>query len=86
MSFYSMAIPGVTPFGSLIAGIAASCIGAPHTLMIGGAICVGGSALFASQLPALRKVIRPIYVQIGIIPEGAAGIGAASAMQQQTKE
>ncbi len=86
MSFYSMAIQGMAPFGSLIAGIAASRIGAPRTLMIGGAICVGGAALFASQLPTLRKVIRPIYVQIGIIPEVAAGIGAASALQQQTEE
>jgi MFS family permease len=86
MSFYSTAIQGVAPFGSLMAGIAASRIGAPHTLMTGGAICVGGAALFASQLPTLRKVIRPIYVQIGIIPEVAAGIDAASALQQQTEE
>jgi MFS family permease len=86
MSFYSMAIQGVAPFGSLIAGIAASRIGAPRTLMIGGVICVCGAALFASQLPTLRRLIRPIYVEMGVMPEVAAGIQAASALQQQVEE
>jgi MFS family permease len=86
MSFYSMAFQGVAPFGSLIAGAAASRIGAPHTLMIGGAICICGAALFALQLPALRKLVRPIYAHIGIIPEPATGIQAASAMQEPPED
>jgi MFS family permease len=86
MSFYSMAFQGVAPFGSLIAGAAASRIGAPHTLMIGGTICIAGAALFAAQLPALRRLIRPIYVQMGIIPEVAKGIQAASVLQQPTED
>jgi len=86
MSFYAMAFQGVAPFGSLIAGAAASRIGAPHTLMIGGAICMGGAALFAVQLPALRRLIHPIYVQIGIIPEVARGIQAASVLQEPPQD
>jgi MFS family permease len=86
MSFYSMAFQGVAPFGSLIAGAAASRIGAPLTLMIGGAICIAGAALFASQLPVLRRLVRPIYIQMGVIPEVATGIQAASALQQPTEE
>lgn len=86
MSFYSMAFQGVAPFGSLIAGGAASRIGAPLTLTIGGAICIGGAALFASQLPVLRGLVRPIYMKIGIIPEVATGIQAASSLQQQSEE
>ena len=81
MSFYSMAFQGVAPFGSLAAGIAASRIGAPSTLMIGGALCVGGAGLFALQLPTLRHFIRPIYVQMGIIPEVARGIQAATVLE-----
>lgn len=81
MSFYSMSFQGIAPFGSLIAGIVASRISAPYTLMIGGAICVCGAGLFAMQLPALRRLIRPIYVQIGIIPEIAKGVHTASVMQ-----
>jgi MFS family permease len=76
MSFYSMAFQGMAPFGSLIAGAAASRIGAPYTLMIGGGICILGAALFALQLPRLRQMVHPIYVRIGILPELAKGIQA----------
>jgi predicted MFS family arabinose efflux permease len=86
MSFYSMAFQGVAPFGSLIAGAVASRIGAPRTLAIGGAICVCGAGLFSMQLPNLRRLIRPIYVQIGIIPELAKGIHAASVLQDPPEE
>lgn len=86
MSFYSMAFQGVAPFGSLIAGAAASRIGAPLTLMVGGAICIVGAGLFASQLPVIRSLIRPIYVQMGVIPELAKGVQTASILQQPTEE
>jgi MFS family permease len=86
MSFYAMAFQGVAPFGSLIAGAAAARIGAPETLMIGGGICILGAGLFALQLPALRQLIRPIYVRIGIIPEIAAAINTASVLQQPPEE
>jgi MFS family permease len=86
MSFYAMSFQGVAPFGSLIAGAAASRIGAPLTLMVGGSLCICGAALFASQLPILRRLIRPIYVRIGIIPELAAGINTASVLQEPPQE
>jgi MFS family permease len=86
MSFYSIAFQGVAPFGSLIAGAAASRIGAPLTLMIGGAICIAGAGLFASQLPVLRRLIRPIYIRMGVIPEVATGIQAASLLQESTED
>ena len=81
MSFYTMAFIGVVPFGSLIAGFAASKIGAPYTVMAGGALCMLAAIWFARQLEAIRKVVRPIYVQLGILPEVAKGIQAASALQ-----
>jgi MFS family permease len=83
MSFYSIAFQGVAPFGSLTAGAIASRIGAPHTLTIGGAVCVCGAGWFAMQLPAIRKLVRPIYQQIGIIPEVATGIQAASVLREE---
>jgi len=86
MSFYAMSFQGVAPFGSLIAGAAASRIGAPHTLMIGGALCVVGAGLFAMQLPALRQLIRPIYIQIGILPELRTAINTASVLQEPPEE
>jgi MFS family permease len=86
MSFYAMAFQGVAPFGSLIAGAAAARIGAPETLMIGGGICIVGAGVFAMQLPAIRRLVRPIYTQIGIIPEVASAINTASVLQQPPEE
>jgi MFS family permease len=69
MSFYTMAFMGMVPFGSLLAGSLADIIGAPNTVMIGGIACIVGSVMFAKRLPSLRRVVRPIYVQKGIISE-----------------
>jgi MFS family permease len=74
MSFYTMAFMGTAPFGSLLAGVVAERIGAPHTLLFGGIGCILGALWFARSLPALRRDVRPIYVKIGILPEMAAGI------------
>jgi MFS family permease len=69
MSFYSMAFMGMVPFGSLLAGTLASRIGAPRTVMLGGAACLLAAAGFARALPGLRAQVRPIYVRLGIVPE-----------------
>jgi MFS family permease len=74
MSFYMMAFLGTAPFGSLMAGWLSSRIGAPHTLLIGGACCLVGAAGFARALPSIRTAIRPIYRQLGILPEVASGL------------
>lgn len=81
MAFYTLSVLGITPIGSLLAGTLASKIGAPATLILGGSVVACASAVFSFQLPALRQVVRPIYAQLGIIPEVAAGIQSASAMQ-----
>ena len=68
MSFYAMAFVGMAPFGSLLAGVLAHAIGAPRTVMLSGACCIAGAAWFATRLRAIRKLIRPIYVDLGILP------------------
>jgi len=69
MSLYTMALMGMVPFGSLLAGSLASKIGAPGTIMISGIACILGSILFARKLPLLRELVRPIYLRKGIIRE-----------------
>jgi MFS family permease len=78
MSFYGMAFMGMMPFGSLLAGALAHRIGAPLTVVLGGALCVAGAVVFAARLPALRRLVRPIYRRRGIIPEVATGLEAAA--------
>src|SRR5271167_2019569 len=68
MSFYTVAFVGMAPFGSLLAGTVAHAIGAPRTVMLSGAFCIAGAAWFATRLPGIRKLIRPIYRDLGILP------------------
>jgi MFS family permease len=68
MSYYTMAFFGAAPFGSLMAGALAHQIGAPYTVMITGACCIIGSFWFAIELPKIRKVMRPIYQEMGLLP------------------
>jgi MFS family permease len=68
MSFYTMAFMGLSPFGCLLSGILAERIGAAHTLLWGGCLCIIAAAVFAFQLPTLRGFIRAEYIKKGIIP------------------
>ncbi len=85
MSFYAMAFAGMSPFGSLLAGVLAERFGAPVTVIASGALCIVGAALFARYLPRLREVVRPIYIQLGVLPEMASGIESASDLQAIAK-
>lgn len=68
MSYYTAAFVGMAPFGSLLAGSLAHWIGAPRTVMLTGTCCILGAAWFASRLKNIRKHMRPIYIELGIVP------------------
>ncbi len=78
MSYYTMAFFGTQPLGSLLSGAVADRIGAPETLMIGGALCVLAALAFTRALPSLRRHAHPVYVKRGVIPEVATGLSSAS--------
>lgn len=78
MSFYTMALMGTVPFGSLLAGWMARWIGTPWTIFFGGAACLAGALVFYRRLPELRRLVRPVYVSMGILPEVAEGIRSAN--------
>jgi MFS family permease len=67
MSYYTMAFVGMAPFGSLFAGGLAHRLGATKAVIISGAFCLAGAAWFSTQLKSIRDVMRPIYVEMGII-------------------
>ena len=68
--------------GCLLAGALVPFIGAPLTVMAGGLCCITGALVFVCKLKNLRRMIHPIYVRKGIIPEVAAGIQSASSSTQ----
>jgi len=68
MSYYTMAFMGMAPFGSLLAGTMAHHFGAPMTVLTNGIVVLLGAAWFATRLPAVRRQIRLIYLEMGIIP------------------
>ena len=86
MSYYTMSFVGMAPFGSLLAGALAARIGAPNTLLISGSCCLVGAAWFGLHLNEIRASVRPRYIELGIIPEVAGGIQAASALRTPPEE
>jgi MFS family permease len=67
MAFYTMAFLGTAPIGSLLAGVVAEHIGSEHTILAGGIGCILAGGWFALRLPRLRDLVRPIYVERGIL-------------------
>jgi len=68
MSYYTAAFVGMAPFGSLLAGGLAHWIGAPRTVMLTGSCCIVGAALFTSRMKMIRAQMRPVYIELGIVP------------------
>lgn len=81
MSLYTMAFVGMTPVGGLVGGSIADRVGGPVAVILGGAGCVVLSVWIFWRIPALRRQIRPIYAQLGILPEVATGLQSASEMR-----
>lgn len=69
MSLYTMAFLGMSPFGSLLIGFLATRIGVSDTLMMGGTIAILAGLYFAIRLPMMRELVRPVYIQKGILNE-----------------
>lgn len=63
MGFYSLAIMGTAPFGSLIAGGMAKVVGAPLTILFVGSATVIGAFFFLKELPELKKIVQPVYLK-----------------------
>lgn len=84
MAFYTMALIGTAPFGSLLEGALATHIGAPRTIFLGGLVCTLGGIGFAVVVKRLRTTAREIYIERGILPAIAAGVGTATAVEQET--
>lgn len=92
MSFFTVAFIGMGPWGNLIAGASARAFGggvagASRTLLIAGLLVVAAGLLFGAALPGIRRAVRPIYMEKGIIAaplkDGLAPAGGAVAAPEQ---
>ena len=86
MSLYTMAYIGVAPLGSLIAGAIAELSGPAASIAAGGGVCMLGAVLFGRRIPRFREMVTPRYRQLGIIPEVASGIQAATQLTTPPEE
>lgn len=76
MSLYTMAFIGTLPLGSLYAGWMAEWVGAPATVVIGGAIALGAAMLFRRRLPTLREDVQMRRARAGRSDHGGATVAA----------
>ncbi len=81
MGYYTMAFMGVTPFGSLFGGAMAARFGAPHALAASGLICIAAALVYFAFLPSVRLALRPIYIELGILPRMAQPFDSAAEPQ-----
>jgi len=70
MGLFSTLFLGVTPFGALAAGLAASRLGAPRTLAAGAVVVLAASAAFHLALPRLRRIVLAEHPTL--FPPGAS--------------
>jgi MFS family permease len=86
MALYTVAFMGMATFGSLLAGSIAAWVGAPRTLMGGGAVCIFGAAVFGYQLPGLREQTRLIYIEKGILPKVSKSLRQATTLREELEQ
>jgi MFS family permease len=77
MGFYVVAVMGAAPLGSLAAGWLSNHLNESWAVALAGGSCIVGALLFFLNLPALRTIVRPIYIKKGILPEVATGLAHA---------
>jgi MFS family permease len=65
--FFTLAFLGMAPLGNLAAGALANAIGVQGTYLVNGLVATAAGLLLWRALPALRELMRPTYVRLGII-------------------
>ena len=66
MAIYSVAFMGMAPFGSLLAGWAATHIGVAHTIALSGVFVLAGTALFLLRMKEITAHAAPVYSRMGL--------------------
>lgn len=76
MGYLAMTFTGIAPVGSMLLGTLEKYTGLPAIIFISGIACLLAGAGLAHYRPLIRKHVRPIYVEKGIIEEIAIGLNS----------
>lgn len=68
ISFFTLALLGIFPFGNLLAGVLAERVGATNTLILGGVFRIICSLVFISYLPRIMHSFQSTHQKNGILP------------------
>ena len=72
MAFYTIALLGSSPIGSLLSGTLAARIGVEATLALSGTTCTLTALWFHRRLQTIRAAVRTRYAEIGIAASDAS--------------
>ncbi len=80
MSFYSMALIGMAPLGSMLFSAVEKLCGLSLSIVCFGLVCFAAAAAFEHYRPLVRRLSRPAYVRKSrLVPEIASGIQSTEA-------
>ncbi len=77
MSLYSVSFMGMAPFGSLLAGWAASGLGVRHTMTLNALFVLLAAAAFSSRMKEVSAHAAPVYTRLGLGGTAAEELGEA---------
>ncbi|MEH1938429.1 MAG: MFS transporter [Nostoc sp.] len=72
-SIFTTGFLGILPFGNLFFGALAGHFGVTNALLFGGICCILGAYFFSRQLPQIRKIVHPIYAELGLLTQSNKG-------------
>ncbi|MDZ8094595.1 MAG: MFS transporter [Nostoc sp. DedQUE05] len=72
-SIFTTGFLGILPFGNLFFGALTGYFGVNNSLLFGGVCCILGAYFFSRQLPQIRKIVHPIYAELGLIAQSNKG-------------
>ena len=70
MSFYTIALLGSAPIGSLLSGALAARVGVPATFVVSGVACLATTLWFWRQNQEINRALESRHVELGILAEG----------------
>ncbi|MFN6464272.1 MAG: MFS transporter [Nostoc sp. DedVER02] len=70
-SIFTTGFLGILPFGNLFFGALAGYFGVTNALLFGGICCIFGAYFFSRQLPEIRKILHPVYAELGLLTQSS---------------